>query len=121
MTAYATGHVDQLTTITFHYGQSHAKEVACAKKIAALLRIKHKLLDISLLSDVSWYSALTHPNAFPIPATRSPAEIGDGIPITYVPLRNTILLSLSTALLESQVLYAIEVEGLEPGTTKAEL
>ena len=59
VTTYATGPVDHLTAITFQYGQSHAKEIECAKKINRLLSIKHQLLDISLLNDVSWYSALT--------------------------------------------------------------
>lgn len=121
VTAYATGRVDHLTAVTFQYGQSHAKEIECAKKITRLLGIKHQLLDISLLNEVSWYSALTNPDAFPVPDTNKAEEIGFGIPITYVPLRNTIFLSLSAALLESKVLHAIEVEGLEPRTTNATL
>ncbi len=48
-------------------------------------------------------------------------EIGFGIPITYVPLRNTIFLSLSAAYLESQILHAIEVEGLKADDVQAYL
>ena len=121
VTVYAIGRVDHLTAITFQYGQSHAKEVERAGEIAMLLGIEHKLLDASFLGDVSWYSALTHPDDFPVPTDRSSEEIGFGIPITYVPLRNTIFISLSAALLESQVLHAIEVQGLEPATAKATL
>ena len=121
VTAYAIGRVDYLTAVTFHYGQSHAKEVERAGRIASLLRIEHKLLDVSFLGDVSWYSALTHPGDFPAPTDRRPEEIGFGIPITYVPLRNTIFLSLSAALLESHALHAIEVQGLEPAAIEATL
>jgi 7-cyano-7-deazaguanine synthase len=121
VTSYATGLVDHLTAVTFQYGQSHAKEIECAKKIASLLNIKHQLLDLSLLTDVSWYSALTNPDSFPVPTTIKGAQVDPGIPITYVPLRNTIFLSLSAALLESQVLHAIEVENLEPRTVNATL
>ena len=121
MTAYAAGRIDHLTAVTFQYGQSHAKEIECAKKITKLLSIKHQILDIPLLNDVSWYSALTNPKAFPVPDTNEAGVLGPGIPITYVPLRNTIFLSLSAALLESKVLHAIEVEGLEPRATNATL
>ncbi|MDA1349128.1 MAG: 7-cyano-7-deazaguanine synthase QueC [Chloroflexi bacterium] len=113
VTAYAKDRVDHMSAITFHYGQSHSKEVDCAVRVAGLMGIEHRLLDISFLSEVAWYSALTNPELFPAPSDRSADEIGHGIPITYVPLRNTIFLSLSAAYLESQVLHAIEVAGID--------
>ena len=109
--AYARGRVDHLTALTFHYGQTHSKEVDCAREVAGILGIPLTLLDISFLGEVAWYSALTSPERFPIPRERSQREIGFGIPITYVPLRNTIFLSLAAARLESDVLHAIEEEG----------
>ena len=121
VTAYAKDRVEHLTALTFYYGQTHSKEVDCAEHIAKLLGIEHKLLDISFLGEVAWYSALTNPEQFPIPQNRTSDEIGFGIPITYVPLRNTIFLSLSAAYLESQVLHAIEVEGLKAEDAEAYL
>ena len=117
--AYAKGRVDNMSAITFHYGQSHSKEVDCAVRIAGILGIEHRLLDISFLSDVCWYSALINPDRFQVPSGRSGEEIGHGVPITYVPMRNTIFLSLSAAYLESRVLYAIEVEGIEASDVAA--
>ncbi len=117
--AYAQGLVDNMSAITFYYGQSHSKEVDCAVQIAKGMGISHKLLDISFLSDVAWYSALTNPDRFPVPSGRSREEIGSGVPITYVPMRNTIFLSLAAAYLESQVLHAIEVEGAVASSTQA--
>ena len=111
--AYAKARVDHMSAITFRYGQSHSKEIDCAVRIAGILGIEHRLLDISFLSDVGWYSALTSPDRFQVPSGRSGEEIGHGIPITYVPMRNTIFLSLAAAYLESRVLYAIEVEGID--------
>ncbi len=110
--AHAKGRVDHMSAITFRYGQSHSKEVDCAARIAGILEIEHRVLDISFLSEVAWYSALTHPDRFPVPSGRATGEIGHGVPITYVPMRNTIFLSLAAAYLESRVLYAIEVEGV---------
>lgn len=119
VTTYAQDKLDHLSALTFFYGQTHSKEVDCAKHIAEILGIEHKLLDISFLSEVAWYSALTNPDQFPMPKDRSDKEIGFGIPITYVPLRNTIFLSLSAAYLESQILHAIEVEGVSADDVQA--
>ena len=121
VTAYAKDRVQHLAALTFRYGQTHSKEVECAQHIAALMGIGHTLIDISFLSDVAWYSALTNPELFPIPRNRSHEQIGFGIPITYVPLRNTIFLSLSAAFLESRVLHAIEVDGQSPEDVQATL
>ena len=117
--AYAKDRVDSLAAITFHYGQSHAKEVDCAAEIAGIMGIEHRLLDISFLSEVAWYSALTSPDRFPVPSGRPGDEIGHGVPITYVPLRNTIFLALAAAYLESNVLHAIEVEDVAPAEVVA--
>ena len=117
--AFAKDRVDNMAAITFRYGQTHAKEVDCAVRIAAIMGIEHRLLDISFLSEVAWYSALTNPERFPVPSGRPGAEIGHGVPITYVPLRNTIFLALAAAYLESNVLHAIEVEGVAPSEVAA--
>lgn len=117
--AYAKERVDHLWAITFHYGQSNAKEVGCAARVAGLLGIEHRLLDISFLSEVAWYSALTNPDSFPTPSGRTGGEIGHGVPITYVPMRNLIFLSLSAAYLESQTLHEIEVEGVASSEVEA--
>ncbi len=114
VTAYAKDRVDRLTALTFFYGQTHSKEVDCARRVAERLGVEHRLLDISFLGEVAWYSALTNPERFPIPQNRAEGEIGFGIPITYVPLRNTMFVSMAAALLESQVLHAIEVGGASP-------
>jgi 7-cyano-7-deazaguanine synthase len=119
VTTYAKERVQQLTALTFHYGQTHSKEVECAQHIAGMMEVEHKLVDLSFLSDVAWYSALTSPELFPIPQDRGEEQIGFGIPITYVPLRNTIFLALAAASLESQVLHAIEVDGLKPEDAEA--
>ena len=91
----------------------------CARHIAQILGVEHDLLDISFLSRVAWYSALTNPDRFPVPSDRSPEQIGHGVPITYVPMRNTIFLSLAAAYLESRVLHAIEIQGDDPSSVTA--
>ena len=119
VTAFAKERVHNLTALTFNYGQAHSKEVECARLIASKMDIAHSLIDISFLGDVAWYSALTNPDQFPVPQNDSTSAIGFGIPITYVPLRNTIFISLSAAFLESEVLHAIEQDGLAPEEIEA--
>src|SRR5215469_7051119 len=80
--------------LTFRYGQRHEIEVDAAKRIAAALAaLKHNVLSIDLRSFGG--SALTSDLA--VPKGRSGEEIGTGIPITYVPARNTIFLSFALA------------------------
>ncbi|MCH7738227.1 MAG: 7-cyano-7-deazaguanine synthase QueC [Chloroflexi bacterium] len=119
VTVLAKGKTDHLTALTFHYGQSHSKEVDCAAEVARSIGVSQELVDISFLGKVAWYSALTNPERFPVPEDRDAAQMGNSIPITYVPLRNTIFLSLAAAYLESQVLYAIETESVSPADVKA--
>ena len=121
VTKYALDRVDRMTALTFYYGQTHSEEVDCARIVAQIMGVEQQLVDISFLGKVAWYSALTNPEQFPMPQNRPEEEIGFGIPITYVPLRNTIFLSLSAAYLESQALNAIEVEGLNPDDVSAHL
>ncbi len=119
VTAYAKSRSDRLTAITFQYGQTHSREVTSALEVAQRLEIDHRLVDISFLGDVAWYSALTNPEAFPLPTDREPKRMGASIPITYVPLRNTTFVALAAAYLESQVLHAIEVERVAAGDVSA--
>jgi 7-cyano-7-deazaguanine synthase len=80
--------------LSFDYGQRHKHELAAAAHIAGTFRAeKHLIARLGL--DVFGGSALTA--AIDVPKSRSAAEISNGIPITYVPARNTIFLSYALA------------------------
>ncbi len=84
----------ELHALTFRYGQRHVREVESAKRIAATLGAKqHLVLDLDLRQIGG--SALT--DQIPVPKGRGMEEIGTGIPVTYVPARNTIFLSYALA------------------------
>ncbi|HKB14581.1 MAG TPA: 7-cyano-7-deazaguanine synthase QueC, partial [Planctomycetota bacterium] len=88
-----------LLALTLRYGQRHAVEVEAARSIAGSLGVlEHVVLDLRL--DGFGGSALTGARA--VPKDRPLAEIGRGIPSTYVPARNAILLSLAAAFAESR-------------------
>ena len=94
----------EVYALTLRYGQRHEVEIDAAKKIAEVMAAaRHVILDINLRAFGG--SALT--DATPIPKGRSDAEIGTGIPVTYVPARNTIFLSL--ALAWAEVLGAFDI------------
>ncbi len=121
VTVYARTRVDHLSALTFHYGQTHAKEVDCARKVAEVLGVQHELIDIPFLSKVAWYSSLTNSQRFPNPKDRGEKERGSAIPITYVPLRNTLFLAIAGAYLESHLLHSIEVESRDPREVSAHI
>ena len=80
--------------MSFRYGQRHAVELDSARRVAQALGVAgHVVVDIDLRAIGG--SALTAD--LPVPKGRSPAEMGEGIPVTYVPARNTIFLSFALA------------------------
>ena len=80
--------------LTFRYGQRHEVEVRAAREIAPRLRaVEHVVVDIDLR--LFGGSALT--SDLIVPKNRTAEEMSTGIPITYVPARNTIFLSFALA------------------------
>ena len=82
----------ELFALSFRYGQRHAAELDAAARVAAWLGARrHVLLEIDLRAFGG--SALTADLA--VPKDTPLDRIGDGIPTTYVPARNTIFLSFA--------------------------
>jgi 7-cyano-7-deazaguanine synthase len=86
-----------LHALTFRYGQRHEREIESAKKVADWLRVEEHLIIESGLRAIGG-SALT--DRIEVPKGRSPSEIEHGVPVTYVPARNTIFLAYGLALAE---------------------
>jgi 7-cyano-7-deazaguanine synthase len=83
--------------LSFDYGQRHRVELASAARVAESLgAARHLVVPIDLR--VFGGSALTSDIA--VPKGRAPGEMSSGIPVTYVPARNTVFLSLALALAE---------------------
>lgn len=80
--------------LTISYGQRHAVELESARRVAAALgAVEQRLLELDLRAFGG--SALTAD--LPVPQDRSPESMPADIPITYVPARNTVFLSLALA------------------------
>jgi 7-cyano-7-deazaguanine synthase len=94
----------EIYALSFRYGQRHEREVAAAKKIAIALGVReHRVAEIDLR--IFGGSALT--DTIDVPKNRAESEIASGVPVTYVPARNTIFLSY--ALAWAEVLGAFDI------------
>jgi 7-cyano-7-deazaguanine synthase len=81
-----------LYAISFRYGQRHVVELECARRVATQFEVKeHLIVDFDLRQIGG--SALTSDIA--VPKDRPLSEMAHGIPVTYVPARNTIFLSFA--------------------------
>ena len=83
----------ETVALTIDYGQRHRVELDSARRIAAGLANRHIVLALDLTAFGG--SALTSDIAVPKDG------VGEGIPVTYVPARNTIFLSLALGLAEA--------------------
>lgn len=86
--------------LSFDYGQTHRAELDAARRIAAKFAVEHRIMKIPIGSLGG--SALTD-SAIPVPDRG-----GEGIPVTYVPARNTVFLALSLAwaeILEARAIF----------------
>lgn len=85
----------EAVALSFRYGQRHTRELESAKNVCARYGISHVVIDMDLSS---FRSALTQD--IQVPEGR---ELGDhdDIPITYVPARNIVFLSIAAGLAES--------------------
>ena len=93
-----------LSALTVTYGQRHHIEIDAARAVAAHFAIAdHVVTDIDLRAFGG--SALTDDIA--VPKHDDAADIGDDIPVTYVPARNTIFLSFALAFAETRNANAI--------------
>lgn len=86
--------------VSFRYGQRHAVELEAAARIAAAFQVaSFRTIEIDLAGIGG--SALTGGgDGPPVPKNRTEGEIGAGIPVTYVPARNTIFVAFAMAVAE---------------------
>src|SRR5688572_11547248 len=90
--AVARGRGYDVYALSFRYGQRHAAELEAARRVAEQVGVaRHAVVEIDLRAFGG--SALTDDIA--VPKDRPVQTIGEGVPVTYVPARNTIFLSFA--------------------------
>jgi 7-cyano-7-deazaguanine synthase len=84
--------------MSFRYGQRHEIELARAQEVSRTLGVRdHVVVDF----DLGQFGGSALTTSIDVPKGRSVDEMGDGIPVTYVPARNTIFLSFALAWAET--------------------
>ncbi len=92
--------------MSFRYGQRHKVELESAARVAAVMGVKqHVIVEMDLRQFGG--SALT--SDIEVPKSRALSEMSHGIPITYVPARNTVFLSFALAWAETLVAQDIYI------------
>ncbi len=86
----------ELHALSFDYGQRHRIELRAARRVAEAVGAQHSIISFDLRQFGG--SALT--SDIDVPKDRTHNQIAEGIPITYVPARNTIFLSFALGLAE---------------------
>lgn len=86
----------ECTALSFRYGQRHTKELVSAENVCRHYGVAHVVIDMDLSS---FRSALTRKD-IDVPMDR-PGELDEEIPITYVPARNIVFMSVAAGLAES--------------------
>lgn len=89
---------ENVSALTYFYGQRQKIEIEKAKEVAKFLGIKHKVVDASFLGDISMGFSANVDTDVQMPTIRD--VLGDPRPKTYVPNRNMILLSIAAAYAE---------------------
>lgn len=88
----------EVCALTVNYGQRHRFELEAAQRVAESLGVvRHEILRI----DLSAFGASALTAEIDVPKDRGDAEMGHGIPVTYVPARNTVMLSMALAFAEA--------------------
>jgi 7-cyano-7-deazaguanine synthase len=97
--AYALSKGYDVTPLTVRYGQRHSRELESARRVVEHYDLKdHVVMDLDLRAFTG--SALTSADV-EVPERMSVSDIGEGIPVTYVPARNIIFLSVAAGLCET--------------------
>lgn len=94
---YARSQGYRCRCLIIDYGQRHRKEIAAAQRIAKAAGSPFRVIRIQL----PWGGSALTDRRISVPKARSMAQIGRGIPATYVPARNTIFLSYAISFAEA--------------------
>jgi 7-cyano-7-deazaguanine synthase len=91
---------ENVSAITFFYGQRQAIEIEKAKESTAKLGVKHQVIDATFLREISMGFSANVDRSIQMPHIKD--MLGDPQPVTYLPNRNMIFLSIAAAYAETR-------------------
>ena len=89
---------DNVIAVTFDYGQRQRVEVDCARKVARELGVRHRVVNLDFFKQMGEGFSANIGDSVPMPTVED--VLGDPQPLTYVPNRNMILLSITASIAE---------------------
>ncbi len=95
--AQAIADGNEVTALSFRYGQRHSRELVSASNVAKHYGIRHVIVDM----DLSMFRSALTMKDIDVPENRDESQMGSDIPVTYVPARNIIMMSVAAGLCES--------------------
>ena len=95
--AQALADGNEVVALSFRYGQRHSKELVAAANVANFFKVRHVIVDM----DLSMFRSALTDKSIDVPENRDEGQMGSDIPVTYVPARNIIMLSVAAGLCES--------------------
>lgn len=93
---------DEVEAISFRYGQRHAAELEAGARIADLAGVKRTVFDLGVLSQLGDSALVNAGEAIKVAGGRGDAQVAGGLPTSFVPGRNLLMLSVAGA-------YAVKV------------
>jgi len=91
---------ENVSALTFDYGQKQKREIDMARATTHMLGVKHKIVNASFLGEISKGFSANVDTDMKMPTIKD--VLGDPRPKTYVPNRNMILMSIAAAFAETQ-------------------
>ena len=88
---------NDVVALSFRYGQRHSRELTAASAVAEYYKIRHVIVNL----DLSMFRSALTDMKIDVPENRDGSEMGSDIPVTYVPARNIIMMSVAAGLCES--------------------
>jgi len=98
---------ENVSALTFYYGQKQKREIEMARMSTQMLGVKHRVVDASFLGDISKGFSANVDTDMAMPTIKD--VLGDPRPKTYVPNRNMILMSIAAAFAETRTLILLYV------------
>ena len=95
--AQALADGNEVTALSFRYGQRHSRELTSASNVAKFYGVRHVIVDL----DLSMFRSALTMKDIDVPENRDESQMGSDIPVTYVPARNIIMMSVAAGLCES--------------------
>lgn len=94
---WARTYYDEVEAVSVHYGQRHSAELAAARTIAKMAEVEHRVLEMPVLYTIADSALVAGMDEIKPSGGYADKEMPEGLPTSFVPARNALLLTVATA------------------------